>query len=369
MSPLPFAGEMPFFGLKGASMRRSLLLGLLAIVGLAAGHAQTPHSQAVFHFAVIDEVMTSYGGDANVQFVEIRMLTSGQNLVMNSVLGAFDASGSYLGDVLIVPGNVASSGVGVRWIMGTSAFATASGLTPDFTMPGMGGVSLPTTGGMVCWGAPGVSPPAPGSWVHTNPSNYVDCLAYGSYSGPTNVHIGTPTSLDAIGHSLQRVAETDNNANDFVCADPATPKKNNGTTVSMAATTPCGLPPGDADGDGVPDSSDNCPNWPNPAQNLPPYPIPPGDPDCDGWATNDEDFLPTDPSVACHNSTGLPDWPPDMDDSKMINISDLVPFKPHFGATDPSDPIYDTRYDLNMSGSINISDLVPFKPFFGMSCA
>jgi len=66
MSPLPFAGEMPFFGLKGASMRRSLLLGLLAIVGLAAGHAQTPHSQAVFHFAVIDEVMTSYGGDANV---------------------------------------------------------------------------------------------------------------------------------------------------------------------------------------------------------------------------------------------------------------------------------------------------------------
>ena len=244
-------------------MRRALLLGLLTTVGLMAGHAHAPRSQALFHFAVIDEVMTSYGGDANVQFVEIRMLAGSQNMVMNSVLGAFDSTGSYLGDVLIVPGNVVNSGAGVRWIMGTSAFATASGLTPDFTMPGMGGVSLPTTGGMVCWGAPGISPPAPGSWDHTVPANYVDCLAYGTYSGPSNIHIGTPTPLDAVGHSLQRITDTDNNANDFVCANPAIPTKNNGTSASMAATTPC---PADTDGDGVIDSLDNCPMIPNPGQ-------------------------------------------------------------------------------------------------------
>jgi hypothetical protein len=368
-------------------MRRSLLLGLLAIAGLAAGHAQAPHSQAVFHFAVIDEVMTSYGGDANVQFVEIRMLSSGQNLVMNSVLGAFDASGSYLGDVLIVPGNVASSGVGVRWIMGTSAFATASGLTPDFTMPGMGGVSLPTSGGMVCWGAPGVSPPAPGSWDHTNPSNYVDCLAYGTYSGPTNVHIGTPTSLDGIGHSLQRVTETNNNANDFVCADPATPKKNNGTAVTMAATTSCVI---DSDGDGLSDADETGVYGTNPA-----------DPDSDDDGLNDGDEVNvhgSDPLKADSDDDGSNDfrefnmgtilmdscpntaiddaWPYDTTKSKKIDVNDLLgspaSFKNSFGSSQ-GDPEYSARYDFNASLAVDVNDLLgagkSFKNSFGTACA
>ena len=51
-------------------------------------------SEAVFHFSVIDEVMTSYDGDTAVQFVEINMLLSGQNVVANTVLAAFDDSGS-----------------------------------------------------------------------------------------------------------------------------------------------------------------------------------------------------------------------------------------------------------------------------------
>lgn len=339
-------------------MRRSLLLGLLAVAGFVAGHAHAPQSQAAFHFAVIDEVMTSYGGNASVQFVEIRMLTSGQNLVANSVLGAFDASGSYLGDVLIVPSNVASSGAGVRWIMGTSAFATASGLTPDFTMP----ASLPTTGGMVCWGAPGVVPPAPGSWDHTNPSNYVDCLAYGTCSGPSNIHIGTPTSLDAIGHSLQRVAETNNNANDFACADPATPKRNNGTTVSMAATTTCGLPPADADGDGVPDSSDNCPNWPNSSQALPPWNVPAGDPDCDGFTDGAESIIGTDPLDPCANTATANDqaddrWPTDFDDNRQVNIVDVLALKPAFStAVNEQVDIIDGAIDANEDGLITAAD-------------
>jgi len=195
-------------------------------------------ARALFHFAVIDEIMTSYGGDPNVQFVEIDMLALGQNLVANSILGVFDTSGSYIGDVLVVPGNVPNSGTGVRWIMGTSQFQTASGLAPDFIMP----AGLPTLGGMICWGAPGVAVPPPGSWDHTIPGNYVDCVAYGTYSGPSNVFVGTPTPLNADGHSLVRVSETHDNATDFACADPAGPEDNSGTTASMAATTPCLAP-------------------------------------------------------------------------------------------------------------------------------
>ena len=183
-------------------------------------------SEAVFHFSVIDEVMTSYDGDTAVQFVEINMLLSGQNVVANTVLAAFDDSGSYLGDVLVVPQNVPSSGSGVRWIMGTSQFETVSGLAPDFIMP----AGLPTGGGMVCWGGP---------VDHTNPAQYVDCVAYGTYSGPSNVHVGTPTSLDADGHSLQRTQDTANNAADFACGDPASPTNNAGSSASLAATVSC----------------------------------------------------------------------------------------------------------------------------------
>jgi glucose/arabinose dehydrogenase len=195
-------------------------------------------ASALFHLANIEEVVTSYNGDNTAQFVEIRMLSGAQNFVMNSVLAAFDTSGAYTGDVLVVPGNVANSGPTVHWIMATASFQTASGLTADFTMP----AGLPQAG-MICWGAPGLLPPAPGSWDHTNPLNYVGCLAYNGYTGPTNIFIGTPTPLDGIGHSLLRIGTTNDNNADFTCGDPLTPTNNVPTTATLAATTPCPAPP------------------------------------------------------------------------------------------------------------------------------
>ena len=219
-------------------LKAFVLVSVLVFVLVAALGATQLHSRpsgAAFHLAAINEVMTSYGGDSQVQFVEIGMLASGQRFVKNSVLGAFDAGGSYIGDVLVIPANVPNSGVGVTWLMATAQFQTVTGLAPDFIIP----AGLPTAGGMVCWGAPGLIPPLPGSWDHTNPNNYVDCLAYGSYSGPTNVHIGNPTPLDGDGHSLQRTGDTNDNARDFVCADPADPTNNAGAAASLGATTTC----------------------------------------------------------------------------------------------------------------------------------
>jgi len=155
------------------------------------------------------------------------MLASFQTFVAGTVLGAFDASGSHLGNVLVIPGNVSRDGNGVRWLMGTARLQVVSGLTPDFIMP----AGLPTGGGMVCWGAPGAFP--------SNPGSYVDCVAYGSYSGPSNIHIGTPTALNADGHSLVRKSETDDNAMDFACGDPATPEINSGAAASLTATASC----------------------------------------------------------------------------------------------------------------------------------
>ena len=66
----------------------------------------------------------------------------------------------------------------------------------------------------------------PGSWSRTNFANYVDCVAYGTYAGPSNILIGTPTALNGDGHSLQRIGISNNNAADFTCGDPATPQNN-----------------------------------------------------------------------------------------------------------------------------------------------
>jgi hypothetical protein len=199
-------------------------------------HAPAP-ARAIFHLAVIDEVMTSYGGNANVQFVEIRMLAIFQIFVRNTVIGAFDTNGNHLGDVLVLPNDLGNQGAGIPWLMGTAAFAAASGVTPDFVIPAI----LPTGGGMICWGAPGngLSVPNPASWDHGDPDNYTDCLAYGTYDGPSNKFIGTPTSQTADGHSLQRLAETHDNSTDFDCADVATPANNTSGTASLPATASC----------------------------------------------------------------------------------------------------------------------------------
>jgi hypothetical protein len=97
---------------------------------------------------------------------------------------------------------------------------------------------LPTDGGMVCFGGGGgISPDLdPNSWSRTNLESYVDCLAYGSYSGPTKLGSGNPTPLLPGGHSLTRVSDTGDNETDFDCGDPATPTNNAGTSSFLDAT-------------------------------------------------------------------------------------------------------------------------------------
>jgi hypothetical protein len=179
-----------------------------------------------------------------------------------------------------MPSNVPNGTAGGRWLMATSAFTTQTGLTPDFTVP----AGLFAGGGMVCWGAL-----AGGT---TNPNNHVDCLAYGNYSGPSNIHTSAPTTLAPDGHSLQRVTDTDNNSADFVCAETATPTNNVPASAMMTATTSCTAP--DEDDDGVPDADDDC------AGTAPGAAV-----DVNGcaWAQVDNDL-----DGACDSGASSPSW-------------------------------------------------------------
>lgn len=211
---------------------RTLIVAVTSTLALLSAPAR---SHALFHISVIDEMLASIDGDPEQQFVEVKMLFAAQNLTKNAVIAAFDADGSYVEDILVIPDNVANGVNGARWIAATEAFQTARGFTADFTMP----AKIPLGGGMVCWGAPGIAAPDPASWDHANPANYVDCLAYGTYHGPTNAKIGTPTSLIAEGHSLVRQSETDDNAHDFACAPVATPTNNAGQSIDVDASNAC----------------------------------------------------------------------------------------------------------------------------------
>jgi hypothetical protein len=201
------------------------IFAMLGAALLLAGLASPSRLGAAFHVAVIGEILTSYNGNASSQFVEIDMLAGGQGTVVNTKLTTFDTDGNFVEVVLDVLANV-PGGAANNWIMGTPQFVADSGLAVNFTFPG----GLPTAGGMVCWGRPA---------DETLPTHYVDCIAYGTYNGPTNVFIGTPTSLTPNGHTLRRIGITGSSAADFECADPGNPENVSFETVDLPATTPC----------------------------------------------------------------------------------------------------------------------------------
>ncbi len=133
-----------------------------------------------------------------------------------------------------------------------------------------------------------------------------------------------------------------------------------------------GSPPADSDGDGPSDGCDNCPAWANPAQDLPLWPVPPGDDDCDGFAAAEESHVGTDPAQHC-NATAVandePDyWPPDFNDSRTTNLSDVVHMGPSYNKSQ-GQPGYNQRFDLNASNSVNLSDIVLLGPYYNKTCA
>ena len=201
---------------------------------------------ALFHLAHISEVMSGVNGNPALQYLEITVDNNSQHFVTNTLLTAFNCDGSVASVLLQLDHDLSDALTSTRsWLMASpddATFFAATGIHPEFTFPG----GIPHGCGMVCWGAPGVLPPAPGSWnpallTEGNPAhkNYVDCVAYGPYTGPMLPGTGTPSGLiagDGV-HSLTRLADTDNTARDYTYSCP-TPKNFDGTTGSFGDCSP-----------------------------------------------------------------------------------------------------------------------------------
>jgi hypothetical protein len=75
--------------------------------------------------------------------------------------------------------------------------------------------------------------------------------------------------------------------------------------------------------------------------------------------------LGTDPDDACGFVSGDPttsdSWPPDLQESDLIDILDVLAYKPFFNG--PS-----TRHDLQPNGVVDILDVLALKPYFNKNC-
>ncbi len=172
------------------SIRSAAVLALLVLLPVRA--------HATFHVSSITEVMSGFNGDPSVEYVETREDFAGQNAIANTRLTAFNADGTVATVLILTPTGVANFNANRRILYATASFATLSGITPDFLIPS-GVISTPS--GMICWGAPYMILVPPPTWDETIPNNYIDCIAYGSYTGPTRGALptlgssGTPSSL------------------------------------------------------------------------------------------------------------------------------------------------------------------------------
>jgi len=131
--------------------------------------------------------------------------------------------------------------------------------------------------------------------------------------------------------------------------------------LSLFTTNP--LHP-DSDADGVLDPTDNCPRWPNPAQNRPAWPVIPIDADCDGFTSVAEVRIGTSATQQCALTGAANDeptdaWPVDFNDDRRVDGADLNLLKTG----------YNPRFDLDGDQRVDAADLAILAGFHNNTCS
>jgi len=138
---------------------------------------------------------------------------------------------------------------------------------------------------------------------------------------------------------------------------------NDGAEVNVHSTNPNDP---DSDDDGLSDGAEVNTYLTNPLDT---------DSDNDTFMDGDEVQIGTLPNSACPVTMTADDedpdaWPPDFDDNRVINISDVFQMLPPvFGSSMAGGPPFSVRNDLARDDVINISDVFKvLPPTFGSSC-
>jgi hypothetical protein len=233
-----------------------LLLALLAI--LLPSH----RAFASFHLMQIEQVIGGVNGDTTAQAVQLRMRSSGQNLVSQARLVVVDATGS--NPILLenMTTNVPNGQSGRRVLLTTPNFANYTNipLVTDFVMDPIpasylaaGQLRFTDDSGSIwwslSWGGAGYTGSTLGlGGAGTNDSD-------GNFGPPVNVALPS-TTLQALQFTGAASAlSTENLAQYAVTAGAATFVNNAGTSFVVTAPPPP-VTPGDFNDDGVVDTAD-----------------------------------------------------------------------------------------------------------------
>ena len=87
------------------------------------------------------------------------------------------------------------------------------------------------------------------------------------------------------------------------------------------------------------------------------------DTDSDGFSDTIEQYIGTNPNLAC----GANAWPSDFNNDGKATLADVLMFIPTFDSVD-GQPKYNFRFDLNMDGKIDISDVLRMQLYFNKKC-
>jgi hypothetical protein len=115
----------------------------------------------------------------------------------------------------------------------------------------------------------------------------------------------------------------------------------------------------DEDGDGIPNTLDNCPATANPGQE---------DGDTDGVGDIcDNCLLVANTDQRDTDADGFGNLcDADLDNSGLVNLSDFILFRAVFGQTAPLSPEAENA-DFDGDGIVNLSDFVTFRSMFGQA--
>jgi hypothetical protein len=207
-----------------------LLAAFVALLAIA------PAARATFHLISIREVHPGSTAAPQSSYVELQMYEGGQNLVGGHGVTLYNSTGGLIGTFsfgLDLPGSSSSQ---QTILVGDDGVQAAFGVTPDLVNAAF---SVPASGGAACW------------------AESVDCVSWGSFSGPTPPATGTPADAPGTipdGMAIKRkisggtctnlldgADDTNDSATDFADATPA--PVSYATVPSPMSCTPVSPPP------------------------------------------------------------------------------------------------------------------------------
>jgi hypothetical protein len=206
---------------------RPVRLLAAAVLLLTAASAAAATNQVL-----LSEVLGSWQGDDDVQFVELVVAVGGATDVTGGSLTFSTDTGDRRS--FQIPGDVTNGDAGRRILFATTHGSEVIGIVPDFILPS--GLLPPRTG-RVCYQIPD----------DRGGTDVIDCLAYGGFTG-SNGSFGAPLAIGPDDRSLERISASGTNRVDWRGRVQPTPADNADSTVTLA--TLCG--------DGHVDSGEEC---------------------------------------------------------------------------------------------------------------